>query len=86
MKHLTRETFSKLKQIDGFVQGTVLRRSVDDGVEFLVVTYWKSLDHIESFAGEDIERAVVPPVARSMMVRYDETVCHYEVVSEKEER
>lgn len=39
-----------------------------------------SLDAVRSFAGPDAETAVVPDVARQMLVRFDERATHYAVV------
>ena len=39
-----------------------------------------TLDSIRGFAGENVEAAVVPAVVREMMVEYDQTVRHYEIV------
>lgn len=50
------------------------------GAEFLIVTTWESLDAIKQFAGADAELAVVPDKVQAMMVSYDRTVRHYEVV------
>jgi heme-degrading monooxygenase HmoA len=53
---------------------------VEQGVEFLVVTVWKSLDAIRSFSGDDPESAVVPAKVQQMMIEYDRRPRHYEVV------
>jgi len=82
INHLERETFPSLARLPGFVSASILRRSVDDGIEFRIVTVWRSLDAIRAFAGDDLEAAVVPPVAAAMMVRYDRRAVHYEVVGE----
>jgi heme-degrading monooxygenase HmoA len=78
--HLRRETLPSLKVIAGFVDMTVLKREVPLGVEFLVITTWQSMDAIVGFAGTDVERAVVPRVVEDMMVAYDRTVRHYDVI------
>jgi heme-degrading monooxygenase HmoA len=80
VEHLREETFLKLKEISGFASASILRRTVPDGVEFLIVTTWESIDAIQGFAGPDVETAVVPPKVQAMMVEYDERVRHYEVV------
>ena len=80
--HLQRETFRSLRGTPGFVYATIMHRDVEDGTEFLVTTYWRSLDAIKAFAGDDVTRAVVPPAAQSMMVRYDDRAVHYEIVNE----
>jgi heme-degrading monooxygenase HmoA len=77
--HLRRETFPGLAKIPGFVQASVLRREVDSGTEFQVVTVWESLEAIQAFAGEDLEVAVVPDAVQELMVSYDRRVTHYEI-------
>lgn len=80
VEHLQSETLPQLVQLVGFLDAKVLRRDLPQGVEFLVVTIWDSLDAIRAFAGKDVESAVVPPKARDMMLEYDRTSRHYEVV------
>jgi heme-degrading monooxygenase HmoA len=67
-------------QLPGFHDASILRRDVEQGVEFLVVTVWKSLDAIRSFSGNDPESAVVPAKVQQMMIEYDRRPRHYEVV------
>ena len=78
--HLRRDTFPQLVRIAGFVDASILQRRVERGVEFLVVTRWRSLDAIRKFAGADVETAVVPENVRRMMLDYDRRVAHYDVV------
>jgi len=78
--HLRRDTFPQLKGIAGFVDATILRRPVERGVEFLIVTRWRSLDAIRQFAGAAAEVAVVPDEVQRMMLDYDRRVAHYEEV------
>lgn len=78
--HLRTETFPAIRKIDGFVDATILKRPLPNGVDFLIVTRWKSMDAIRKFAGSDPEVAVVPDKVRDMMIEYDANVRHYEVV------
>ena len=78
--HLQTETFPKLRTIPGFVDATINRRESSEGVEFVVITRWQSMDAIRAFAGADAEVAVVPPKAQSMMLSFDARARHYEVV------
>jgi heme-degrading monooxygenase HmoA len=80
VEHLHSETFPQLVQLPGFHDASLLRRDVEQGVEFLVVTVWKSLDAIRSFAGNDTQSAVVPLKVQQMMIEYDRRARHYEVV------
>ena len=81
VRHLQAETFPALRRIAGFEGASILRRDVAAGVEFLVVTQWESLAAIGAFAGANAEDAVVPQNVREMMIEYDRTVRHYEVVA-----
>jgi len=78
--HLRSETFPVLTTIAGFVRASILKRDVEGGIEFQIITVWESLEAIKSFAGEDTEAAVVPLVAQAMMVEFDARARHYEVV------
>jgi heme-degrading monooxygenase HmoA len=78
--HLQHDTFVSLRKLPGFIDASIHRRVVPEGVEFVVITHWDSLDAIRDFAGDDIETAVVPGAVQSMMVDYDRTVRHYEAL------
>src|SRR5262245_18806847 len=77
--HLRSDTFPKLSTIPGFLHASILRRAISRGVEFLIITDWKSMEAIQEFAGENLEAAVVPPVVQAMMIEYEKEVRHYEV-------
>jgi len=78
--HLERETWPALRQMAGFVHLVILRRAIESGTEFQVITVWRSLDDIKAFAGEDVEAAVVPPAAAALLSSYDRRAAHYEQV------
>ena len=78
--HLREETFPAIRKLPGFKSASILRRDVTEGVEFLIVTTWDSLDAIRAFAGANIDAAVVPEKAQQMMVDYDRVVRHFEVI------
>jgi heme-degrading monooxygenase HmoA len=81
IRHLLNETFPQLAQIPGFISASILRRRVAQGVEFVIVTTWDSLDSIRQFSGEPEDVAVVPAVVQAMMIEYDSKVSHYEIVN-----
>jgi|SRR5438552_1083094 len=80
VEHLRAETFPAIRKLPGFVSASILRRVVPRGAEFLIVTHWASIESIRRFAGSNTETAVVPEKVREMMIEYDHTVRHYEVV------
>jgi heme-degrading monooxygenase HmoA len=79
-EHLRSHTFPALKEIPGFIDASILRRRIERGVEFLIVTRWASMEAIRRFAGWDAEAAVVPAEVDAMMIEYDRRVKHFEVV------
>ena len=68
------------RQIDGFLGIELLVRDLPGEVEFVTVMRFSSADAVKRFAGEDYERAVVPPRARALLARFDERSQHYETV------
>lgn len=79
-RHLLGETLPSLRRIEGFLGADIVKRPVANGIEFLVISRWASMEAIARFAGPDVEAAVVPPNVQAMMVEYDHRVRHYEVV------
>src|SRR5688572_13555006 len=77
--HLRTDTFQEIKKIKGFISASILKRDALEGVEFLVITRWETLEVIKQFAGEKIETAVVPMLVQDIMLKYDKNVSHYEV-------
>ena len=67
---------------EGYRGFELARREDGDEVEYVTVTRFDSWDAVDSFAGDDRDRdeAYVPPAARELLVDYDETVEHYELV------
>ena len=80
IEHLRTETFPALRKIPGFVDASILSRTLGAGVQFQVVTRWESLDAIANFAGADTEVAVVPSEVTDMMIEYDHRARHFKVV------
>jgi heme-degrading monooxygenase HmoA len=79
VEHLRREVLPGLARIEGCRGAHVLRREAGDGVEFVVLTLWESMDAVRRFAGPDAETAVVAPAAQELLRAFDPTVTHYEV-------
>jgi heme-degrading monooxygenase HmoA len=80
IRHLRTETFPALREIPGFVDASILSRTLTTGVEFQIVTTWASIDAIVKFAGADPEMSVVPPQVAEMMIEYDPRATHFEIV------
>ena len=80
-RHLLQTVRPKLEQVAGFRGLYLLGRRAPEEIEFLVLTLWDSMDSVRAFAGDQPELAVVEPEARAALVRFDDTVNHYEVLA-----
>ena len=79
--HFQTEVLQELEHVAGFRGAYLLRHDSADGVEFVTLTLFDSLDAVRGFAGEEYETAVVAPAAQAALRDYDRTVRHYTIVS-----
>ena len=77
--HVTGKVFPGVLALSGNLGVRLLKRRIDDRIEFLAVTYWSSLEAVKAFAGDDIGLAVVDPAAHAVLAEFDDFVTHYEV-------
>jgi hypothetical protein len=68
-----------IHKVDGYRGAYVMRRYVEDGVEFVTLTLFDSLDAIRAFAGPDYETAVVIPEAEALLSTFDKTSTNYDI-------
>jgi heme-degrading monooxygenase HmoA len=68
----------------GNLEAFLLRRVEGDRAEFITLTLWDSLDAIERFAGEDVERAVYYPEERHYLIDKEDRATHWEVLERGE--
>ena len=71
------------KNIAGYRSIELLRRDLDDEVEFVTIMTFDSLQNVIDFQGEDYQRCYVPAAAQKVLKRWDQVSAHYDV---KEER
>jgi heme-degrading monooxygenase HmoA len=83
LKHEIFENISN-KNIEGYKGIELLKKINNNEAEFITIMYFENLDAIKEFAGEKYETAVVPENARRLLLRYDHTSQHYEILKEKE--
>ncbi len=62
----------------------ILERPEGEVTHFITMTFWKSLDAIRAFAGEDVEAAKYYPEDQDFLLEFEPTVVHYEVVGKSE--
>lgn len=80
LEHLRHNVFPELDQIEGFRGANVLQREEDDNMEFIVTTYWQSIDAIEYFIKLGAEVGVA---AQTFVYSYDAYIRVYEMALQK---
>jgi uncharacterized protein YciI len=79
LDHLSKNVLPELRRIPGYLAANVSLRQLAGDVEVLVETTWRSLDAIRSFAGPDLEAAVVAPEAAALLSSFDRRATHSEI-------
>ena len=73
------------KKVSWYKEIQLFRRPIDNNqVEFITIMWFDSWEAVKQFAGEDYERAYVPPKAREVLARFDERSQHYEIKEQLE--
>lgn len=80
VQHVTTKVFPQLRAIAGHRGAYLLRREVDNLIEFVVLTLWDSMAAVRNFAGNNPDQAVVQPAAQAVLESFDETVRHFEIL------
>jgi heme-degrading monooxygenase HmoA len=73
------------RRIPGFLSIDLMRRTVEDGVEFATLMWFDDLQAVKAFVGDDYEVAHVPERAREVLVRFDERSAHFEVIDRRDQ-
>lgn len=71
------------RHIEGLIGIQLLRRELDDEVEFVTIMRFRTMEAVRAFAGEDPEAAVVPHEAGALLKRFDSRATHYDVRLER---
>jgi antibiotic biosynthesis monooxygenase (ABM) superfamily enzyme len=81
---LKREVFIAIerKNVPGYLGIQLLKRQAGAEMEFTTIMTFTDLDAVKQFAGDDFERAYVPDEAKKLLLRFDQTSIHCEVVHE----
>ena len=79
-KYLFEQGVLKLSQIDGNLGVQMFRADNGDTTEFVVVSYWPTLDAIRKYAGNEIEKPHHLPRDSEFLITLPEKVRHYKVL------
>lgn len=79
-KYLQASGVKKVLATDGNHGVEVLRRTDGSQTDFIVISYWESIEAVKRFAGADYEKAVILPRDGEYLIDVEPVVVHYEVV------
>src|SRR5262249_162286 len=79
VEHLKTKVLPILRKVDGYLNAMLLERELAETVEIIVITWWRSLDAVRRFTGDDLEKAVVADEAAALLTTFDVRVRHYEL-------
>ena len=71
------------RAIPGFLHIDLMRRDTDGEVEFQTLMWFRDLEAIRAFVGEDVSLSHVPQAARAVLARFDARAAHYEVIESR---
>jgi len=77
--YLKEAGINKIEAIEGNLGAQVLRRPDGKATEFVVISYWESLDAIKKFAGEDVDKTHFLPKDSEYLLEMEPKVRHFEV-------
>ena len=77
--YLRRDGITKLEAIPGNLGVDLFTRSRDGVTEFIVISYWHSLDDIKAYAGADIEKTHNLPRDAEFLLELEPNVRHFTV-------
>lgn len=70
------------RSVEGNLSVHILERPQGDVTHFITLTFWRDIDSIKAFAGEDVETAKYYPEDADYLLEFEPTVVHYEVVGQ----
>ncbi len=66
------------KNIPGYRGIELLRRDLEDEVEFVTIMTFDSIQNVIDFQGADYARCYVPDAAQKVLKRWDQVAKHYD--------
>jgi heme-degrading monooxygenase HmoA len=77
--YLNREGVDRIEKIPGNLGADVMTSSHDGVTEFMVISYWRSLDDIKAYAGADIQKVHNLPRDPEFLIEPESNVHHFVV-------
>jgi len=70
------------QSIAGNISVHILERTEGDITHFIALTFWKDLESVKAFAGDEVEVAKYYPEDKEFLIEIEPNVVHYEVVGQ----
>jgi len=78
--HLKAKVLPALKKLSGYRGMYILRRTLSEEVEFVVINLFDSISDVKGFAGEDYSASKFEPEARQLLAKVEPLAFHNQVV------
>ena len=75
------EMLPGIGRVPGYRGDYVLRRNLENEVEFITIMIWESVDAIRAVAGPNYTVSIIPEDRLRYLVRHDSHAAHYEIQS-----
>lgn len=79
---VTARAIPDYRSVEGNLSVHILERAEGEVTHFITLTFWKDLESIKGFAGEEVEVARYYPEDQDFLLEFEPTVVHYEVVGQ----
>jgi len=73
------------QSVDGNISVQILERYESDITHFITLTFWKNMEVIKGFAGEEVETAKYYPEDEEFLLEFEPKVMHYDVVGQSQQ-
>jgi len=70
------------QSVQGNLSVHILERKEAEITHFIALTFWKDMDSIKAFAGDDVEAAKYYPEDKDFLLEFEPKVVHYDVVDQ----
>ena len=70
------------QSVEGNLSVHILERNEGTVTHFITLTFWKNLESIKAFAGDEVETAKYYPEDKEFLLEFEPKVVHYEVVGQ----
>jgi heme-degrading monooxygenase HmoA len=78
-RHFIDTVVPELRAQKGYVAANLLKREDNGEIAITVMSFWRSLESLDSFAGSDREAAVVASSVTAFLSSFDQRVQHFEL-------